>query len=396
MTESRPAARPRRPDHRRALIRALVVGLALPLAGGVSAQGSIPTYDLREELRIQSSETVPGMLLTGVSDVAVLPDGRIITVHAQERMLRVFDSGGRLLRTVGRRGQGPGEFGNPQSVGYVGDTIWVRDLSHRRYLRFNRDFEPIGSVIMPGRGGFYYGLVSGTTSLLAPSADTGVIGVYQDTILLHSIGVPYRVAGHQYAYEQDVGAASGIVTGRTTTLLRRSPLSVRTEVGPLPGGRGAIILESAELWGGRPGQFTIRHARTATGDVSPPVTVSLQARRLTRAAADSIVNASVARLTNARLVAAIRDKARLPEYYPAFSSFSVSADGTIWLSEYGVRDTRLVIDPAGRILMRVRIPAGLAVFAISRTHAWGRLRDADDLPIIVRYRIGSECGPCDS
>jgi hypothetical protein len=37
--------------------------------------------------------------------------------------------------------------------------------------------------------------------------------------------------------------------------------------------------------------------------------------------------------------------------------------------------------------MRVRLPNGFRVIAVSRTHVWGVTLDTDDLPIILRYRV---------
>ena len=70
-------------------------------------------------------------------------------------------------------------------------------------------------------------------------------------------------------------------------------------------------------------------------------------------------------------------------------SFTPSADGVLWLTEYAMPETRLVVDLTGKPLMRVRLPQGLRVMAASRTHVWGVTLDADDLPIIWRYRVGS-------
>ena len=52
----------------------------------------------------------------------------------------VFDSTGRLVRTMGRQGGGPGEFGAPQQmvVSPTGEVI-VSDLAHRALIVFGRD-----------------------------------------------------------------------------------------------------------------------------------------------------------------------------------------------------------------------------------------------------------------
>jgi hypothetical protein len=50
-------------------------------------------------------------------------------------------------------------------------------------------------------------------------------------------------------------------------------------------------------------------------------------------------------------------------------------------------DTRLVVGVDGRPRMRVKVPRDFNIRYATATHVWGTLRDADDLPIIVRYRL---------
>jgi hypothetical protein len=353
------------------------------MAGG---QASIPTYDLREELRIASSEAVPGMLLTQVAGMTVLPDGRVVTVHSGEGVMRVFDPSGRLLKVVGRKGDGPGEFRLPLSVGYVGDTVWVRDITHRRYHRFNANFEPIGSVTMIGNGGFYYGLTSPTTSLLRPTTGEATrFGIYDSDSLRTPIAITFRAAGHQFEIRDAARNPNGLVTG---TQLRTvsSPLTAATHLELAPGGREAIVLESGELWGGKPGQFTIRRIETATGKVSAPIVVSLPPRKVTPAEADSLIKRSATRLAP-RAADQYEANAKVADVYPALLSFMVGSDGTLWVTPYVDPLTRIVVNRTGTPVMRVRLPDGLYVMAASATHVWGRLLDADDVPIIVRYTI---------
>src|SRR5688572_19625875 len=103
-------------------------------ASAVSGQQGIPTVAVREELRISSDDPAPGMLLTAIEDLTVLPDGRIVTAHFRESVVRVFDPNGRLLTVIGRPGQGPGEFRNAWRVGWVGDRIWVNEGGGRYSL----------------------------------------------------------------------------------------------------------------------------------------------------------------------------------------------------------------------------------------------------------------------
>lgn len=67
-----------------------------------------------------------------------LPDGRIVVNDHSE--LKVFDARGRLLRVIGRRGSGPGEFQQTRSVCLgAGDSLVALDFSLRRASVFTVD-----------------------------------------------------------------------------------------------------------------------------------------------------------------------------------------------------------------------------------------------------------------
>ena len=376
----------------------------IPLAGAASvlllggpaagAQVAIPTVDVREEIRIASNEAVPEMRLTGVDDLAVLPDGRIVTGHYREAVARVFDPNGRLLTVLGRRGQGPGEFTRVSQVGYVGERIWVRDQARGYQLFDARTYEPLRRLVQrPAGGGSSLGLTSDSTSFFHRQSpeDSARIGIFNRAgELRRAIELPLRRAGHHFEIQMPEIVGGGFLSGRMVPRTMYSPLAVATALRAVPGGREVIVLEASELWNGPPGQFTIRRIETATGRITPPVTVALPVRRVTPSEADSLIKASTSRLMGPRDVKPAeeyRAKARVPAVYPAFMSVTPSADGVLWLTEYASPDTRLVVDLTGKPLMRVRLPKNFRVLAVSRTHVWGVALDADDLPIISRYRV---------
>lgn len=371
----------------------LLASLPLVTASGIGAQASLPTVDAREEIRIASNDSVPGMLLTGIADLAVLPDGRILTTHRREAVLRVFDSNGRLTRVVGRRGGGPGEFEGPGGVGFVGDRIWVNDPP--RYQLFDaRSYEPAGELDRGPTGGYFLGLASDSTSFYhAPADDSGRASIHDRRGRRRlAIDLPIRLAGHHFEMQVEEISPAGMRTGRTVSRTTYSPLVTATQLRLVPGGREVVVLEASELWNGPPGHFTIRRIETATGRVSAPVTVALPARRVTRSEADSLINEMPAlyrsmAARDPRVGEQYRGKAKAPDTYPAFMSFVPSADGVLWLREYARPDTWVIVDVAGKALVRVRLPTGFIVKAVSRTHVWGYTLDADDLPIISRYRV---------
>ena len=72
---------------------------------------------------------------TGVRSFAISPAG-IIVVDDGERHLRVIAPDGSLLRTIGRAGEGPGEFSGPLQLGWLHDTLVVVDPGLARVTLF--------------------------------------------------------------------------------------------------------------------------------------------------------------------------------------------------------------------------------------------------------------------
>ncbi|MGQ0766072.1 MAG: hypothetical protein ACT4OZ_10435 [Gemmatimonadota bacterium] len=68
-----------------------------------------------------------------VSAAHWLGEGRVLVADARQRRLQLYDASGRHLRTIGRDGEGPGEFRGMMTVSVVGDTVGVWDLSARRF-----------------------------------------------------------------------------------------------------------------------------------------------------------------------------------------------------------------------------------------------------------------------
>lgn len=61
--------------------------------------------------------------VAGTSGLAVAPDGSFFVSDHMAKKLHVFSRDGRLLRTIGRPGRGPGEFDGPFSLSFDGDSL---------------------------------------------------------------------------------------------------------------------------------------------------------------------------------------------------------------------------------------------------------------------------------
>jgi hypothetical protein len=67
-----------------------------------------------------------------ITGVIADTEGNIYVADSRTFNIRVFDEGGRFLRTIGRKGGGPGEFETLQSIGWLGDTLVTMDGRNAR------------------------------------------------------------------------------------------------------------------------------------------------------------------------------------------------------------------------------------------------------------------------
>lgn len=81
-------------------------------------------------------ETVDSSLLRTIEGVECI-DGNNYVVTVQK--FSVFDSCGKYLYDIGRKGEGPGEFMQAQSFWTEGDTVCLFDNSLRKQLRYDKD-----------------------------------------------------------------------------------------------------------------------------------------------------------------------------------------------------------------------------------------------------------------
>lgn len=112
-------------------LRVLLLAGALLLSGcseaGAPGGGATDVEELAlipivEELRIGSVED-PSEGFSRISDVLAAPDGTVLVLEGAAGEVRNYDSDGRLIRTFGGRGEGPGEFERPGTFGLVDDTL---------------------------------------------------------------------------------------------------------------------------------------------------------------------------------------------------------------------------------------------------------------------------------
>src|SRR5687767_2115487 len=92
--------------------------------------GIAPTWTIEPDLRIGAVEADGPDNFGTIKGIAVDDQGRIAVLDAQAQEVRLFGTDGKHLRTFGRKGGGPGEFGDANGLVFDRDgLIRVHDPS---------------------------------------------------------------------------------------------------------------------------------------------------------------------------------------------------------------------------------------------------------------------------
>jgi hypothetical protein len=116
----------------------LVHNPSLPLDPG-------KTVRFEEEVSFGAEESGPGAIYKP-GQFAVDARNRVYIFEYSESVIKVFGEDGKFLKTIGRKGQGPGEFGQALFIGFCPDgRIFVTDSQNRRTSFFGLEGDFLSS-----------------------------------------------------------------------------------------------------------------------------------------------------------------------------------------------------------------------------------------------------------
>ena len=322
-----------------------------------------------------------------------LGDGQIVVATSGASELRFFDSTGVWIRSVGRAGQGPGEF---QSLGWLavgpGDTLRTYDWSLRRLSVFT----PAGTFVR-------------SYLLASPGVERGAIprAVLADGTILVS-GTPFIRPGHP----------SGVARDTAPLLLYGMTGAVVDSFGRFPGSEALIEgTENSVTVMDCPFGKDLAIAVPRTYDAiylgsedAPEVTVWTPTGHLTRilrwqappvAVTDKDRTAYLESMTQGarpgqeefqRRLQRMVQQAALPLQKPAYAGLVPGSNGTIWIQTYTAPDLIAatpfqVFDSTGQWLGTLTLPARFTARQIGEDFILGTWQDRDDVDHVRLYRL---------
>lgn len=338
-------------------------------------------------LRIGRQDADPMLQFFGVEDARRLADGRIVVVNRWTQELRVFDTTGAFLSTIGRDGEGPGEFRDPVEVSVLlPDSLVVWDWGLGRISVFTSDGTFVRSLLLQPpvlnpTGDFE--VLSGDTPLVVASHDVrsprGTEPVLQRLLLLR--------------YDR-MGALTDTIAVLPYGVLSRVPGLSRTAVGrPMFQARGSFTVSGnliltangsdpvIHVW------YTNRTLRRVIRWEPPDRGVSAaeveeyRRTRLARARSENERRSTLRRL----------DALPVTDLFPAVREMKTDPAGYIWVRRYPrpTWENRMWFgfDAGGAFRCAMAVPQRLTVFQFGPNYVLGKTVDELGVEYVELYDL---------
>jgi hypothetical protein len=323
--------------------------------------------------------------LGSVAGAVRLSDGTLVVGDGQGKNLRWFDHEGRHLRTVGREGDGPGEFGVVAWVAAVGDSVAVGDWSNLRVSVFAPDGSLVRSVSSGDpAGGFHAptGYLPGGTLLLRAGAVRGSRapdGPVRDSVRLFRLD-----PGGESAREIGRFAGAELFVHRegNATMIMQRPFGRAERVAVVPDGffYGAADRYEVGRYGADGTLLRLIRRSQAPRAVTPADTERFRQEYLARASESS-------RTLQERVL----ERAAVPEVMPAYDDVLADRAGNLWVRDFRVVEndpsTWTVFDPDGRMLGGVTTPPRFRLTEVGADYVLGVWRAEMDVEHVRLYRL---------
>jgi hypothetical protein len=366
----------------------------------------------RPSLVIGAADGDPAYLLNGVRAATRSADGRILVGQGYE--IRVFDADGQLTSTIGRRGQGPGEFAAPVAklVALGGDTIAA--YTARRVVYLDTNGSHLGAFTGPPEEAIRDHSAGGWE--LLPDGSV-MVRLYHREPASRPPGVIRPRQGFvRFARGTARADTAGFFPGIEQVVVRaeRRRVDLRpfgADVLFAAGGDRVYIADNAvyEVRGytiGAAGGSGVSTSAMA-GQSSPAFRLTNIVRRAAERApvtegdrrrwADDL-RAVISRMTPAERAdeGAMFERwivdADFPAVKPAFDRLIADRSGNLWVSEIrpesgNGRRALAVYDRAGRLLGDVILPDDISILEIGDDYLLAVWRNTDDVEFLRLYSL---------
>jgi hypothetical protein len=388
------------------MTRAFAVLLLIPVFTaiiGVSPRRQPPaTVVLRAGPTIGAQSGPQYELLLERAVFAVAPSGNLLLAQPDRGEVREFGRDGVWIRTLGRRGRGPGEFQSISDIRTLGDSMWIADAALRRVTLF------VGGRVL--RTSAVQEVPDETTPRMQ-LADGGVLFSPQlaGTALAQgkrTARVAITDASGKQRFVRSVrrgSTAFGLARNGLTTvgMDRLRPLSQDHLILVEQSGKHIVLVDRTVKPGATTSSARVEHIR-ATGEQESAFTVTGSSTAVDARAMRAVVQqtaTTLLRLTPGAFrgtddaVSAILQQIDPPTLLPAVSDALMDGDDAVCVkASVQVVEATVRRTPSewscyrldGRLVRRFTVPVGFELRAIRGATAWAATESPDGVPLVVR------------
>lgn len=354
--------------------------------------GDDDRWDVTTVLDIGTTEGDPDYQFGEVEGVTVDRDGQIYVLDDLTQQVKVYSPEGQFERTIGRRGNGPGELNGAAWLWITSDTLMVVDMGNIRVNRYELDGSDAGSFPMR----------------FERSIATDFVTDERGRII-HTTQLTDGSAGNTEWVV--VRTPAGEVTDTLLTYASSDAFDF-DERGPK-----LTVFSPETMWTMAPGPsilFGNSHNYRITrfdpaGEPDLIVTRAAVGETITPSDANAYTKAMV-KLWEGRLPqqfhSTLRDRVTFAEQFPIFTSLHSGPDGTIWVQRFeniaatsGIDESGFspeydvgakewdVFDATGRFLGVVEMPSRFTAFQFVGEEIYGVQRDELDVQHVLKLSL---------
>ncbi len=377
----------------------LVMPLAATACSDEPSISDLPSRPAELEISLGAYDD-PVLAFSRISGFTVDPEGRLYVLQAMEGTVTVLNPDGTLHRVFGRKGEGPGEFLSGMGMGWLGDTLWVRDMALQRFSFFHEgellrtrgpvhvhreQGERIGTQWLMADGS-YFTMLSWRFERPAGHPDNS-LRIVRTTPDGESERVVARLREHfpfGLVIEFEGGYSSGSPFFQDFPLHSVSDVSERMAILDRPFGEGSQSPLHLTVLG-------------ASGDTIYSREYMVDVEPLTDDQWNEKLQAAWDRRPNRRYsFRDLENASRRPAHWSSATRLVMGADLSIWiaLADLPWRDDRdwVAFSPEGEPLFKVGLPKDFGLLTASGDLLWGVWEDELDIQYVQRYRLGRSGG----
>lgn len=350
-------------------------------------------WELVEDLRLDANAED----FSAVWFFYVGPRGEIVVPERQDYRVRIYDSTGTRVATVGRRGQGPGEFQHVTTALWAADTLVVYDQPSARLTYLLLDGTLVRTVTVPYRAPNFGAAArepDTTFQIFNPvfvDDEGAMLGLAYTRVFADGMWQPSRqvvVRMARDATPRIVAVPPQFNDDRLVVTVfgfqSRVPFTFRPR--RRFGRDGRRLLFATADQSSLDGTYNLTMLRP-TGDTVFARSYTYGGAPIPASAMDSAIAATTSgsgRHGRARDLA----RERAPAVYPP-TDVTLGLDGTVWVELRPTdRGTPVhVVSEAGDAIGSLLLPVRSKIQQASMTHLWVTETDMFDLASVVRYRV---------